>query len=95
MPGARCTRGLVCELVEDGAHEHTGQRRASDIPCAMALRRALPGERLFCLRRPSEALASSELDASTAAPGPHAFAVRFSRARQAQLSRPPHPCPSL
>ncbi len=38
MPGARCTRGLVCDGVEDGAHEHTGQRRASDIPCAMALR---------------------------------------------------------
>ena len=23
MPGARCTRGLVCE-VRNGAHEHTG-----------------------------------------------------------------------
>src|SRR6266567_9529356 len=31
------------------AHEHTGQRRQSDIPCAMALRliRYLPGDRLF------------------------------------------------
>src|SRR5215204_3207074 len=28
MPGARCTRGLVCQKCAIGAHEHTGQRRA-------------------------------------------------------------------
>ena len=39
MPGARCTRGLVCQKLHIGAHEHTGQRKHSDIPCAMALRR--------------------------------------------------------
>src|SRR6202011_4752103 len=38
MPDARCTRGLVCMCTEKCAHEHTGQRRQSDIPCAMALR---------------------------------------------------------
>jgi hypothetical protein len=38
MPGARCTRGLVCKSVQKGAHEHTGSAEASDIPCAMALR---------------------------------------------------------
>ena len=28
MPGARCTRGLVCmRNLKKGAHEHTGQRR--------------------------------------------------------------------
>ena len=27
MPGARRTRGLVCQNVHVGAHEHTGQRR--------------------------------------------------------------------
>jgi hypothetical protein len=45
MPGARCTRGLVCKGVEEGAHEHTGSAEASDIPCAMVygLYRALPG----------------------------------------------------
>ena len=39
MPGARCTRGLVCQELRKKAHtsiqvsgEHT------DIPCAMALR---------------------------------------------------------
>ncbi|SHI12285.1 hypothetical protein SAMN05443248_8419 [Bradyrhizobium erythrophlei] len=35
MPGARCTRGLVCKMHKENAHEHTGQRRQSDIPCAM------------------------------------------------------------
>jgi hypothetical protein len=24
MPGARCTRGLVCKMCEENAHEHTG-----------------------------------------------------------------------
>src|ERR1700674_2399620 len=24
MPGARCTRGLVCKIVRKNAHEHTG-----------------------------------------------------------------------
>ena len=24
MPDARCTRGLMCKLVKNGAHEHTG-----------------------------------------------------------------------
>ena len=40
MPGARCTRGLVCKVRKEKAHtsiqvsgEHT------DIPCAMVLRR--------------------------------------------------------
>src|SRR5258708_21315164 len=31
-----------------------------------------------------------KLDASIGAPGPHDFAVRISRARQSQPSRPPH-----
>src|SRR5437660_11654977 len=32
----------------------------------------------------------SQLDASTAASGPHDFAVRLSHTRQSQLSRPSH-----
>jgi hypothetical protein len=38
MPDARCTRGLMRNGSGSCAHEHTGQRRQSDIPCAMALR---------------------------------------------------------
>ena len=37
-PDARCTRGLVCKMHKENAHEHTGQRRHFGIPCAMALR---------------------------------------------------------
>jgi hypothetical protein len=28
MPGARCTRGLVCKLCKRNAHEHTGSAEA-------------------------------------------------------------------
>ena len=28
MPGARCTRGLVCQKMHIGAHEHTGAAEA-------------------------------------------------------------------
>src|SRR5213083_3010754 len=38
MPDARCTRDLMRNVHKECAHEHTGQRRTSDIPCAMALR---------------------------------------------------------
>ena len=33
-PDARCTRGLVCKIVQRSAHEHTGSARQSGIPCA-------------------------------------------------------------
>jgi len=38
MPDARCTRDLMRSVHRKCAHEHTGQRRTSDIPYAMALR---------------------------------------------------------
>jgi hypothetical protein len=28
MPGARCTRGLVCKMHKENAHEHTGSAEA-------------------------------------------------------------------
>jgi hypothetical protein len=34
-PGARCTRGLVCQWQTKNAHEHTGSAEASGLPCAM------------------------------------------------------------
>src|SRR5437762_1814791 len=61
-----------------GAHEHTGQRKHSDIPCAMALRLISSSPRWsgLVVTVIPEKLASQELDASIAAPGPHDFAVR-------------------
>ena len=88
MPDARYTRGPVRKEVGDGAHEHTGQRGTPDIPCAMALRLITCSPRsgrARCHRRPGEASASRELDASIGASGPHVFAVRFRAFRQGHL----------
>src|ERR1700754_995876 len=62
-----------------GAHEHTGQRKHSDIPCAMALRLTSCSPRWsgLVVTVTPEKLASQELDASIAASGPHDLAVRF------------------
>ena len=83
------------QFAQRSAHEHTGQRRASDIPCAMALRLITCSPRRTALLPPlrPEKLASA-VDASTATSGPHVFAVR-SQARSsigtASVHRdPPH-----
>ena len=79
MPDARCTRGLVCKLHEENAHEHTGSAEAirhslrNGFTAYIALS---PVNGLSCHRHPRSALASQELDASNGAPGPHDFAVR-------------------
>jgi hypothetical protein len=94
MPDARCTRGLVCKSAKESAHERTGQRRTSDIPCAMALRlisRSPRGIGLSCPRRlrktgssaPGRADSPSvDLTPTIEASGPHDFAVRFGTARR-------------
>src|SRR5256885_10478812 len=74
---------------------HTSIQGSGNTPAFPAqwlygLLRALPGERLCCLRRPREAFASLGLNASTAAPEPHDFTVRSSCTRQLLLSRPSH-----
>ena len=77
------------------------QRRHSGLPCAMALRLipcsprrtasfATVAARIW--RNPTRwSDSSTQLDASTAASGPHDFAVRVNAARLAHASRPPHP----
>ncbi len=87
-PGARCTRGPVCNCTRSAHTSIQVQRRASGLPCAMALRliRDLPGE-------PSSVatVASAELLLRTwrqlRAPEPHDFAVRSSYARQKRSIR--------
>jgi hypothetical protein len=78
-PGARCTRGLAGVLQRNMLPTSIQvQRRASGLPCAMALRliRDRPGDRLSCHHPPSEALASLGVDASTGASDPNDFTVR-------------------
>src|SRR2546428_13991072 len=93
MPGARCTRGLVCRNCAFG---RTRAYRAAE-----TLRHPLrngftayfvlsPVSGLVVTVTP-EKLASQELDASVAAPGPHDFAVRAACVRLSQAARPPHP----
>jgi hypothetical protein len=75
------------------AHEHTGSAEASrpSLRSGFTAYFALsPVNGSFATVAP-EKLAPQELDASTAAPGPHDFAVRHERLRLAPPSRPPHP----
>src|SRR5438132_14306142 len=72
----RAAPAVSCAKVrKNGAHEHTGQRKHSDIPCAMALRLTSCSPRwsglvvTVTLEKP----AFQGLSASIAAPGPHDF----------------------
>ena len=100
MPGARCTRGLVCLKCE--------KRRTRAYRAAEAVRHPLrngftayfvlsPVSGLFCHRH--FAKNSAKLDASIAAPGPHDFAVRLGvfvrRKKRLTPKRPPHPAPHV
>ncbi len=57
MPGARCTRGLVCKMEKKTHTSIQVQRRQSDIPCAMVLRLITCSPRrsgFACHRRPAD-----------------------------------------
>jgi hypothetical protein len=71
------------------AYRFSGSIPAFPAQWLYGLLRALPGERLFCLRRCTDS--STQLDASTATSGPHDFTVRVMRVRLARIQRPPHP----
>ena len=95
MPGARCTRGLVCKMHKGKrtrAYRFSGGNPAFPARWFYGLFRALPGDRAFLPPSPAEA-ASRELDASVGASGPHDFAVRLTRrsssvAKASTASRP-------
>jgi len=88
MPGARCTRGLVCKMHEKNAHEHTGSaeairhslRNGSTAYGALSPEyRAFlpPSSREYGLVRPvGLATPPRDLTPTSEASGPHAFAVR-------------------
>ena len=74
------------------------QRKQSGLPCAMALRLISCSPRrdqsLFVTVAPKKRELPANLTPAIGASGPHDFAVRFSHARQSQLSRPPLPAPT-
>ena len=85
MPGAQCTRSLVCEVVVQNAHEYSqrSHRNHPASPHAMVLTASFvlsPAIGLFCHRRRQRL--SCQLDASVEASGPHDFSVRFGAVRQ-------------
>jgi hypothetical protein len=92
MPGARCTRSLVCK---DRKHTspHHGRTGTPGIPHAMVLTAYFvlsPVIGLFCHRRwrikasprPVGPTRLLKLDAGVEASGPHDFAVSVSAVRQ-------------
>ena len=85
MPGAQCTRSLVCQVVVQNAHEYSqrSHRKSPGIPARNGFNgflRDLPGDRLFCHRRLQRL--HCKLDTSVEASGPHDFSVRISAVRQ-------------
>jgi len=79
MPGAQCTRSLVCEVVVQDAHEYSqrSHRKSPGIPARngfTAYVELSPAIGLFCHRRLADN--SAKLDASVEASGPLDFAVR-------------------
>jgi hypothetical protein len=97
-PGARCTRGLMCKSSKQKrtrAYRFSGNTPAFPAQWFYSLFRALPGETKACLSPSSpRSLLLKNLTPAIGASGPHDFAVRFSRARQSQPSRPPLPAPT-
>src|ERR1700692_3568150 len=80
MPGAQCTRSLVCAVVVQDAHEYSqrSHRKSPGIPARNGFNgflRALPGDRAFLSPSPAKTC-FRKLDTSVEASGPHDFSVR-------------------
>jgi len=90
MPGAQCTRSLVCAWCSKYAHEYSqrSHRKSPGIPARNGFNgflRALPGDRAFLSpslpdKKPIRARlgrsAIRQFDAGVEASGPHEFTVR-------------------
>ena len=86
-PDARCTRGLVCNEVVEGAHEHTGPAETSDFPCAAVYGLYALSSVSHALLPPSPACLNANLTPALGVSGPHDFA----RPLQAPSSEAPSP----
>jgi len=87
MPGAQCTRSLVCESSGWNAHEYSQRvhRKRPAFPHAMVLRLIPRSPRWPALLPPSPADYSADLNTSIGVSGPHGFAVRLSTVRQRRI----------
>ena len=86
-------RSRVQYAQSKSAHEHTGSAETlrPSLRSGFTAYFVLSPVNGFLATVALEKVTSQELDASTAASGPHDFAVRFMRARLLRMSRPPHP----
>jgi hypothetical protein len=98
-PGARCTRGLMCQMHKaKNAHEHTGSAEAvrpslrNGFTAYIVLSPARPGLFVTVARKKRELLAN--LTPAIGASGPHDFAVRLTRPSSKAHPRPPLPAPT-
>jgi hypothetical protein len=75
------------------AHEHTGSAEAfrPSLRSGFTAYFVLSPVNGFLATVASQGVNPAQLDASTAASGPHDFAVRIMRIRPARTPRPPHP----
>ena len=96
----RAAPAVPCAKVANkNAHEHTGSAEAvrpslrNGVTAYIVLSPARPGLFVTVIPRKRELLRN--LTPATGASGPHDFAVRFSHARQSQLSRPSLPAPNV
>jgi hypothetical protein len=102
MPGARCTRSLVCSVLVAHECRHHGRNGITWHSRTQRFLRTLPGDRALlspsfedmACPRPVGPTCLRKLDASVEASGPHDFAVRskhLSSARRRWLTGNP-PC---
>ena len=92
-PGARCTRGLACNVHQEmrtRAYRFSGEHPAFPAQWFTVYFVLSPVNGSFATVA-TQGVNPAQLDASTAASGPHDFAVRVTRARLLHVSRPPHP----
>jgi hypothetical protein len=92
-PGARCTRGPVCNCAQKNAHTSIQvQRKHSGLPCAVALRLIASSPRRTALLPPSSPR-SLLLENLTPAPRrqDHTTSPYVSCAYVSHIPRPPHP----
>jgi hypothetical protein len=98
-PGARCTRGPVCKSSKQKrtrAYRFSGSSPAFPAQWFYGSFSCSPrrDHSLFVTVVPRKRELPENLTPAIGASGPHDFAVRVSRARQSQPSRPPLPAPT-
>jgi hypothetical protein len=98
MPGARCTRGLVCKMHKvkhTRAYRFSGGNPAFPARWFYGLFRALPGDRAFLPPSPPRSLLLENLTPASGRQDHTTSPSASSAARLASPKRPPHPAPTF